>query len=68
MASTWFKHETSLVVMIEILKLMRDELDKATFSVNGQRVKAHLQLCSQKRPLARGQAMFFSGLKESGRY
>ena len=32
-----------LMMMIEILKMMIDELDKVAFSVNGQRVKANLE-------------------------
>ena len=66
MASMWFNHETSLIVMTDLLKRMKEELDKAACDINGQRVKARLEVSSHKRPLAQAQAMFFKGLKEVG--
>ena len=36
MVSMWFKHETNFVTMIDLVKIMKEELDK----VNGQNVKA----------------------------
>ena len=40
MGSMWFQQETSLTAMIDLLKMMKEELDKAAFDINGQRVKA----------------------------
>ena len=42
MLSMRFENETGLIMMIEILKLMSDELDKANFCVNGERVETNL--------------------------
>ena len=47
--------------MTDLLKIMKEELDKAVHEIDGQRVKAR-----QRRPLAKAQAMFFKGLKEVG--
>ena len=62
----WFKHDTVLVMMIALLKIMEQELDKAAFRVIGQRVKANLERVPQKRALAKAQALFFKALKEAG--
>ena len=40
--SMWFKHETNLLTMIDLLKIMKKELDKAAYKINGQNVKARL--------------------------
>ena len=52
MVSMWFKHETGLIMMIEILIMMREELDKADFSVDGARVQTNLETSPQQKPLA----------------
>ena len=57
--------ETGLIIMIEILKLMREELDQAKFCVNGERVKTNLEIRPKKKPPARTQALFFTGLKDA---
>ena len=41
MVSLRFKHDTGLT-MIEIMKMMREELDKANVSANGKRVRTNL--------------------------
>ena len=53
MVSLWFKHEISLMVMID-------------FFINGQHVKARLEVRPPLRALAKAQAMFFRGFKEVG--
>ena len=62
MVSLWFKHDTGLLLMIEILKMIRGELDKTQFRVNGERVRTNLEMSPQKK---RAYAMFFEGIKEA---
>ena len=64
MVSMWFKHEANLMVRIDLLKVVKEELDKAACEINGQRVKARLEVSLQRRPLTKAQAMFFNGFKE----
>ena len=64
MLSLWFIHDTGLMMMIEIMQLMRDELDGAEFCENGEREGTNLEK-SQKKPQARAQALIFKGLKEN---
>ena len=64
MVSMWFKHEANLTVMVDLLKVMKEELGTAAYEINGQRVKARLEVSLQRRPLTKAQAMFFNGLKE----
>ena len=35
MVSMWFKHETCLIVMIDFLKMIKEELDNATCAIMG---------------------------------
>ena len=58
MVSTWFKDETNLTTMIDLLKIMKEKLEKAAYDINGQRVKARREVSSQRRPLAKAQGMF----------
>ena len=48
--SLWFKHDTGLILMIEILKMVRNELNKSQFDVNGERVRTNLEISPQKIP------------------
>ena len=66
MVSTWFKHETNLVTMIDLLKIMKEELEKTAHKINGQNVKAMLEVSPQRRPLTKAGALFSQGLKEVG--
>ena len=52
--------------MVDLLKAMNEELDKAACEINGQRVKARLRVSPRRRPLAKAQAMFVKGPKEVG--
>ena len=61
-----FKHETNLTVMSDLLKVMKEELDKAACDGNGQCVKAKLELSPGKRALVKAQVMGFKGLEEVG--
>ena len=56
--SMWFQQEMSLTAMIDLLKMMKEEWDKAAYDINGQRVKARLEVSPQRRPLEKAQAMF----------
>ena len=66
MVSMWFKQETSLVTMIGLRKIMKEELDEEAYKIHGQNVKARLEVSPQRRPLTKTQALFFKGLKEVG--
>ena len=63
MESMWFKNETNLVTMIDFLKIMKEEQEKAAYKINGH-AKARLEVSPQRRPLTKGHALFFKGLKE----
>ena len=58
MGSMWFQQEMSLTAMIDLLKRMKEELDKAAYDVSEQRVTARLEVSPQRRPLEKAQAMF----------
>ena len=64
MVSVWFKNETNLVTMIDLLKGMKEELEKAAYKIHGQNVKARPEVSPQRKPLAEAHALFFKGLKE----
>ena len=66
MVSMWFKHDTNLVTMIDLLEIMKNELEKAAYKIHGQNEKARLEVSPQRRPLAKAQALFFKGLKVVG--
>ena len=68
MVSLRFKLETGLVFMIEILKIMREEMTKANYRVNGELVKTNLEISRQKLPLRRAQGIFFRAIKEARGY
>ena len=52
--------------MIDLLKIMKEESDKAAYKIHGQNVMVRLEVSPQRRPLAKTQASFFKGLKEVG--
>ena len=43
MVSVWFINETNLVTMIELLKVVKEDLEKASYKIHGQTVKARLE-------------------------
>ena len=53
MVSMWFKNETNLVTMIDLLKVVREELRKVSYKIHGQNVTARLDVSPQKKPLAK---------------
>ena len=59
MVSMWIKHETNLVTMIDLLKITKQELDKAAYKINWQNAKARLEVSPQWRPLTKAAALFF---------
>ena len=67
MVIMWCKHEANLVTMIDWLKIMKEELDKAAYKIGGQNVKARLEVCLQRRPWPKAQAMFFKRTQGGGR-
>ena len=46
----WFEHEENLIVMTDLLKVLKEELDKAVYEIDGQRVKARLEVSLQRSP------------------
>ena len=50
--------------MIDLLKGMKEELEKAAYKIHGQNVKARPEVSPQRKPLAEAHALFFKGLKE----
>ena len=56
MVSMWFKHETNLVTMIDLLNIMKEELDKAACKSSGQSAKARMEVSPQRRPFTKGAA------------
>ena len=50
MVSMWFKHEANLIVMVELLKVMKEELGTAAYEMNVQCVKARLEVSVQRSP------------------
>ena len=55
MVSLWFKHDTSLMLMIEILKIMREKTAKTKCGVSGALVRTNLEI----------QAMLFEACKDA---
>ena len=51
MVSMWFKNETNLITMIDLLRIMKEELEKAAYKIKGQKVKARLEVSPQRKPL-----------------
>ena len=39
MVSMWFKHETNLVTMIDLLKITTEELDEVPYNITGQKMR-----------------------------
>ena len=50
MVSLWFKHDTSSMLMIEILKMMREKMAKMKYSVSGELVRTNLEIRHPKKP------------------
>ena len=48
MVSLWFTHETASILMIEILKMMREETAKTKYCVHGERVRTNLEMSPKK--------------------
>ena len=57
----WFKCETNLATMIELLRVVKDKLKKKPYESKGQVVKARLEMSPQKKPLAKAHA-FHKGM------
>ena len=48
MVSVWFKNEAALILMIEIMKVMREKMDKTKYCVNGERVTKNLGMSPRR--------------------
>ena len=66
LVSLWFKNETNMATMIGLLKFVTDELKKIPYKLRDQVVSARLEMSPKKKPLAKGHALFYKGLKEVG--
>ena len=58
--------KTNLITVIDLLKITKEKLDKADCKIDGQNVKARLEVSPQRRPLTKAQALLYKGLKEMG--
>ena len=69
MVSLWFVHCTNKLMMIEIRKMMKGEVEDKNFEVNGEAMRGNLEVrekkevSPQKKPLSRAQAMFYRAPK-----
>ena len=58
----WFKSETNLATMIELLRVVRDQLKKKPYEIKGQVVKARLGMSPHEKLLAKAHALFHKGM------
>ena len=61
MVSVWFKNETNLVMMVDLLKIKKQELEKVAYKIHVQNVKARLDVSPQRKPLTKGACSFLQG-------
>ena len=61
MVSMWFKNGTNLVMMIDLLKIMKEELEKAACKIDGQNVKGRLESQFSEVTLAKGACFVLQG-------
>ena len=54
-------------MMIEIMKMMREELEKTNFRMSADRVRTNLEISLDKKLLRRVHVIFFKSLKEARR-
>ena len=52
------------MTIIDLLKSMKEELEKAACKIRGQNVKAMLEVSLQRKPKTKEHVLFFKGLKE----
>ena len=50
--------------MIDIMKMMGEELNRTQFFVNSEQVRSNLKISPQKKPLGIAHAMFFKDFKD----
>ena len=62
MVNLWFDHGTGMGIMIETLKNVREVLTDKDYKVNGEVLRASLELSHRRKPMDRAQAMFFNAL------
>ena len=63
MISLWFRSDTNLATMIELLRVVTDELNAKPCKLHDRLVKARLEISSQKKPLTKAHALFYKELK-----
>ena len=61
MVSMWFKNETNLVTTIDLLKGMKEELEKAAYKIHGQNVKSEVGSQSSEETLDEGVCFVLQG-------
>ena len=57
MASMWFKNETNLVVVIDLLRTVKEELKRGPDKLRGREVVPRMEASPQQKPLKRAHAM-----------
>ena len=62
MVSLWFKSDTNLATMIELLLVVKDELNKEPCKLHEQLVKARLEITPTRNPWRRRTPCFHKGL------
>ena len=62
MASMWFKNETNLVVVIDLLRTVKEELVRGPYKLRSREVVPRMEASPQQKPLKRAHAMFFKAL------
>ena len=61
----WFKNETNLVTMMDLVKFLKEELEKNSLhKTHVQNAMARLEATLLRKPLAKAHALFFKERKE----
>ena len=67
LVSMWFKSATNLATIIELLRVVIDELKKKPYELKGQVVTARLEMSPKRKSWAKeAHALFYKGIKNKG--
>ena len=65
MISLWFRSDTNLATMIELLRVVKDELNEKPYKLHDQLVKARMEISSQKKTLDEGPCLVLQRAESS---
>ena len=65
MESLWFKNETNLVVVIDLLRTVKEELMRGSYKLRGREVVPRMEASPQQKPLKRASRYVFQGSDSS---